>query len=254
LPGKPGSDQPVVGDLPDPDDRWNISMHVLPPGNDAGGQPRRTKNAMQFLGFSEGRLCEAGAKGCNDGAAISSAGFETLDALDRQLAKCAANAPEPLRFTLRGFTSTSEFTQSVLRTDGSAVRERHPDSDAMNLDLADRRAVVIAASLRRSMALNANQGAKATILWNAELDRRDKPAVAQRLAAMRKRAYIDRGRTSSGTTPVGEYDREAGSRNRRVDIDFQSMGTCDMADLDEAILDGAPREMQIAATSGSPGS
>jgi hypothetical protein len=104
-----------------------------------------------------------------------------------------------------------------------------------NLRLADQRARVVYEQLR--LARDLNTGSKEPDYWLLSGSDADPLLVAQQIAEMRKALYPDRG-TVDDEVPgaaLADYGRGAGSMNRRVDIEFESLGNCKLLVLQQAL-------------------
>ena len=217
--GKPGTD------------RISLFYVVYPgEGSSAGG----LTNILPLHLFSEGGACPNGSRGCVLDTGDTGDDRDLLDALDQKIAECGP-ARGQLAFTVRGYSSTSEFTRSAIGPDGSAVKSRDPDSDRLNLRLADQRAAAVAKRLPQAMALNTKKGDAAILRWLGDDKVRDPSALAERMEKMRDELYIDRTyRRVEGSLSFGVNGGIA-ALNRRVDIEFNSLGGCSMEALQRAI-------------------
>ena len=136
------------------------------------------------------------------------------------------------------------------------MKIRDPDSDRLNLRLADQRAMAVAKRLPQAMALNTNEGNAAVLRWLGDDGVRDPSALAERMEKMRDELYIDRTyRRVEGSLSFGVNGGIA-ALNRRVDIDFTSLGGCTMAMLREAIRVRVPNlvaaQLPAAVSAESP--
>src|SRR5690606_31976128 len=119
-------------------------------------------------------------------------------------------------------------------------------SHKRNLMLADDRAKAVDRILEGAQRANAAEEKVAFWLQSGERgeyrdDQQD--LVSRRYQQMSLRLYPDRGTTgdASALATYADYDRGAGAMNRRVDLEFQSMGVC--------TIDGLQRALQNVATS-----
>jgi hypothetical protein len=183
-------------------------------------------------GFEEGQLCRSVGKICNDGARLSRGMEEKLHALDRKLASCGPSAATPLTFTVMGFASSSEFAIRRVSSSNESRQVLHPESDRLNLNLADARARVVATHLGLALAINSNKSDDSLSLWLSKSNALDAPTLRQRREDMLDQLDID--------TADGAYDRAAGVENRRVEIRFESLGGCQASELN-AVMRPEPR-------------
>jgi hypothetical protein len=114
---------------------------------------------------------------------------------------------DPGTVSIVGYSSSSDFKNAPSR----------PDSLEFNLRLADARATNVAA------ALDTYAGRVTAWLANPPVD------VPVRYAEMQRRQVLDRSTQE-------RFVRTAGGINRRVDIEIDSFGSCDMTDLIDAFL------------------
>jgi hypothetical protein len=235
-------------------DRISLFYFVYP------GEGFRTGGLTNILPlhlFSEGGACPNGSRGCVLDTGDTGGDRDLLDALDQKIAECGPERGQ-LTFTVRGYSSTSEFTRSSLGSDGAAVKSRDPDSDRLNLRLADQRAAAVAKRLPQAMALNTNQGDAAILRWLGDDKVRDPGALAARMEKMRDELYIDRTyRRVEGSVSFGANGGIA-ALNRRVDIEFRNLGGCSMDALQRAIrvrlpnLVAAQSPQMVSAESPAP--
>ncbi|HKU90265.1 MAG TPA: patatin-like phospholipase family protein [Steroidobacteraceae bacterium] len=185
--------------------------------------------------FSEGGACPSGSRGCPGNTVTMDDDHDLLDALDQKIAECGRDATQPLTFTVRGYASTSEFTRRSAHSKGGFVKVRDPESDLLNLQLADRRAANVANRLPLAMRLNSLPANEAVLRWVQDDRVRDPGALAARMEQMRDAMYIDRPyKRIEGAVSFGAGGGIA-ALNRRVDIEFTSLGGCSMDALQRAI-------------------
>lgn len=165
--------------------------------------------------FDEASGCEVGAAGfacaIGDGREIRDTtaidGKPMRDALGRLAARMTECEIDPSRVKIVGYSSSSDFKNAPSR----------PDSLEFNLRLADARAANVAA------ALDTYAGRVTAWLSNPPVD------VPVRYAEMQQQQVLDRSTQE-------RFVRTAGGINRRVDIEFDGFGSCDMTDLIDALL------------------
>jgi hypothetical protein len=167
--------------------------------------------------FDEASGCAAGPSGfaCNvgDGGEIRDTtaldGKPMRDALGRLAARMGACDIAPDTVSIVGYASSSDFKD--------ARELARSDSPEFNLRLADARAKNVAA------ALGDYSGRVAAWLAGAPAD------MAARYAEMQRRQVLDR-------STQDRFVRAAGGINRRVDIEFDGFGSCQISDLIDAFL------------------
>ena len=173
-------------------------------------------------GFGEGQLCRKAGPTCDDGARLSKAMIRKLAALNTKLAECGPSLDTELAFTVRGYASTSEFSMKRADSSGTVV-VRHPESERLNLALADARANEVSKYLEAALRINRNKGDDAIVRWMTGVDATDKAAVHARFAQLVDVLEVDRDEA--------EFDRGAAGDNRRVDIDITKPGNCNQKEL-----------------------
>ena len=194
--------------------------------------------------FAEGKICNPNDKKCDPGDRLDGASATLLRVLDGKLVACARDPQLPLKFTVRGMASTSEYKDPKTQLPLA-------DSDERNLRLADQRAKVVYAKLPNARGLNT--GDKEPDYWLTPGPIVDPALVAQQVAEMRKALYPDRGTVDDGAegAQIADYGRGAGSMNRRVDIEFESLGTCKLLVLQQALQNSFPSASFRATPAGS---
>lgn len=200
-------------------------------------QPPFEPRTILVRGFGEARICKVTGPHCDDGWTLSSATIRKLRALDAKIGECGPSARRPFTFTIRGYASTSDFKITSARGGKDAPRIRHPDSDWLNLSLADSRARAVTRYLPSALAINSRKSGAVVQSWLDGLTTKDKPELHERLLRMRRFLEID--------TADDIYDPVAAGDNRRIDIRITSPGGCDMVQLRRVMMTNA--EVRTAA-------
>ena len=177
---------------------------------------------IPLRGFGEGQLCRTPGRVCDDGTKLTAGMIQKLRGLDARLEACGRSDDSLLTFTIRGYASTSDYAVRRASASGTVVK-RHPDSERLNLALADARARAAKAYLARALAINSKEGDEALELWMSGVDPNSKDAVHARFSQLSDVLEIDRA--------DAVFDPAAAGDNRRIDIEITSPGNCKLPEL-----------------------
>ncbi len=209
------------------------------PGDPAEGKTETVSWIFPVRGFGEGKLCRKPGPVCDDGTRLSKTMVRKLRALNDELVKCGPSTETQLTFTVRGYASTSDYSVKRIDSSGSVSVVRHPDSERLNLALADSRARAAGKFLEGALSINVLKGKDPIQTWMAGVDAGDKAAVHARFVQLAEVLDIDHDEA--------EFDSAVAGDNRRVDVEVTSPGNCKQAQLQAAIRTAPAAPMRTAS-------